>query len=91
MQKSIWNKYLKLLNKKMKRLDKKILLLVDNATVHAVDNPELLTNITIHYLPPNTTGHLQPADAGIINSFKVLNVYYLLINYKIDYMYILIK
>ena len=71
MQKSIWNKYLELLNKKMKRLDKKILLLVDNATVHAVDNPELLTNITIHYLPPNTTAHLQPADAGIINSFKV--------------------
>src|SRR5439155_1091092 len=63
MQKSIWNKYLELLNKKMKRLDKKILLLVDNATVHAVDNPELLTNITIHYLPPNTTAHLQPADA----------------------------
>src|SRR5437763_10344731 len=85
MQKSIWNKYLELLNKKMKKLDKKILLLVDNATVHAVDNPELLTNITIHYLPPNTTAHLQPADVGIINSFKVCILF--LINYKINNIY----
>ena len=33
--------------------------------------PEIkLTNITIVYLPPNTTAHLQPMDAGIIHSFK---------------------
>ena len=71
MQTSIWNKYLELLNQRMKRRNRKILLLVDNAPVHSVSNPELLTNITIHYLPPNTTAHLQPADASIINSFKV--------------------
>ncbi|GES91877.1 tigger transposable element-derived protein 6-like [Rhizophagus clarus] len=71
MQTSIWNKYLELLNQRMKKQNKKIFLLVDNAPVHSVSNPELLTNITIHYLPPNTTAHLQPADAGIINSFKV--------------------
>ena len=29
-----------------------------------------LTNIELVYLPPNTTAHLQPMDAGIINSFK---------------------
>jgi hypothetical protein len=29
-----------------------------------------LTNITLHYLPPNTTAHIQPMDAGIIKSFK---------------------
>ncbi|GBC34912.2 tigger transposable element-derived protein 6-like [Rhizophagus irregularis DAOM 181602=DAOM 197198] len=32
-----------------------------------------LTNVTLHFLPPNTTSHLQPCDAGIINSFKQLN------------------
>ena len=53
MQTSIWNKYLELLNQRMKRRNRKILLLVDNAPVHSVSNPELLTNITIHYLPPN--------------------------------------
>ncbi|GBB96268.1 hypothetical protein RclHR1_02710027 [Rhizophagus clarus] len=70
MQTSIWNKYLELLNQRMKKRNKKIILLVDNALVHSVSNPELLTNITIHYSPPNTTAHLQPANAGIINSFK---------------------
>ncbi|CAB5388934.1 unnamed protein product [Rhizophagus irregularis] len=29
-----------------------------------------LTNIELAYLPSNTTAHLQPMDAGIINSFK---------------------
>lgn len=71
MQTSIWNEYLKLLNKRMRKMNRKILLLVDNAPVHKIENPSLLTNITVHYLPPNTTANLQPADAGIINSFKV--------------------
>lgn len=29
-----------------------------------------LTHITIQYLPPNTTAHIQPMDAGVIKSFK---------------------
>src|SRR2546423_1497950 len=32
--------------------------------------PLELTNVTIHYLPPNTTAHIQPMDAGIIKNFK---------------------
>jgi len=32
--------------------------------------PIKLTNIELVYLPPNTTAHLQPMDAGIIHSFK---------------------
>ena len=71
MQVSIWNQYLKKLNQKMVKENKNILLLFDNAPVHILDESTLLTNITLHHLPPNTTTHLQPADAGIINSFKV--------------------
>lgn len=69
MQTFIWNKYLEFLNQRMKRQNRKIFLLV--VPVHSVSNSELLTNITIHYLPSNTIAHLQPADTGIINSFKV--------------------
>ena len=27
-------------------------------------------NVRLHYLPPNTTAHIQPMDAGIIEAFK---------------------
>lgn len=71
MQVSIWNLYLKKLNELMVKKDKHILLLFDNAPVHILEENTTLTNITLHHLPPNTTAFLQPADSGIINSFKV--------------------
>jgi len=70
MQVSIWNEYIKKLNNRMRRQNRNILLLVDNAPTHALYETTYLTNITIKYLPPNTTSHLQPCDQGIINSFK---------------------
>lgn len=72
MQVSIWNEYLKKLDSRMRAQDRNILLLVDNAPTHSLYENTHLTNITIEYLPPNTTAHLQPCDQGIINSFKVL-------------------
>ncbi|GBC15082.2 CENP-B homolog protein 2-like [Rhizophagus irregularis DAOM 181602=DAOM 197198] len=50
--------------------NRNILLLVDNAPVHIINEDVNLTNVVVHFLPPNTTSHLQPCDAGIINSFK---------------------
>ena len=58
----------------MRRQNRNILLLVNNAPIHALYETTNLTNIVIKYLPPNTTAHLQPCDQGIINSFKVRNV-----------------
>ena len=58
----------------MKRQNRNILLLVDNAPTHALYETTNLTNIVIKYLLPNITAHLQPCDQGIINSFKVRNV-----------------
>jgi len=57
--------------------NKKILLLVDNASSHInsqqgnsdVTQPNL-THVEVAFLPPNTTSHLQPLDAGVIKSFK---------------------
>src|SRR5437764_771162 len=71
MQVSIWNEYLIKLDTQMRLQHRKILLLVDNAPVHVIKKNVNLTNVAVHFLPPNTTAHLQLCDAGIINSFKV--------------------
>ncbi|GES93748.1 tigger transposable element-derived protein 6-like [Rhizophagus clarus] len=73
MQVSIWNDWIRQLDATMRLKERKILLLVDNAPVHALYEGVKLTNIEIKFLPPNTTAHLQPCDKGIINSFKVNN------------------
>jgi len=70
MQTSIFNDYLKDLNNEMKKQNQNILLLLDNAPTHSISESTDLTNVKVHFLPPNTTTFLQPCDAGIINSFK---------------------
>lgn len=57
----------------MRNQGHKILLLIDNAPTHALYETTYLINITIKYLLPNTTAHIQPCDQGIINSFKISN------------------
>lgn len=56
-------------NKRQKTLTKKNKQQSENESLN-------LTNITIHYLPPNTTSHIQPLDAGIIKSFKAKYKHY---------------
>ncbi len=54
-----------------KRFNRK-LFLVDNAAGHSItqDTFSKLNNVTLHFLPPNTTSVLQPCDAGIIEFLK---------------------
>ncbi|XP_064413042.1 tigger transposable element-derived protein 6-like [Latimeria chalumnae] len=47
------------------------ILLLDNASSHAVSGLQL-TNLKLHFLPPCTTSSIQPLDAGIIRAFKAL-------------------
>lgn len=61
--------WLKTVNSEMKKKKKKILLFIDNCSAHGTI-PKL-SNITVHFLPPNTTSKLQPLDQGIIKNFKV--------------------
>jgi len=71
MQRSIFKNWITRLNQEMRRRKRHILLLVDNVSTHQLDDSEQLSNIKLHFLPPNTTAHLQPLDQGIIYSFKV--------------------
>ena len=61
--------FLESLNKQMSNANKHILLLLDNCASHS--QPVVpLTHVKLHFLPPNTTSHIQPSDAGIIENFK---------------------
>ncbi|CEP09176.1 hypothetical protein [Parasitella parasitica] len=55
-------------NSQMIREGRNVLLLLDNAPVH--DSSFILSNVKLLFLPPNTTSHTQPLDAGIIANFK---------------------
>jgi hypothetical protein len=113
MRSDIFIEWLHYLDNWFRTVDRKILLLIDNAgshfnpkTLEDINNRESdlnendsegenvaesstsaqnrkkrkskqkkkpdikLTNVKLVYLPPNTTAHLQPMDAGIIQSFK---------------------
>lgn len=68
MNAEIWTGYVHWLDKIFRKQNRQILLFIDNCLAH----PKLpnLTNITIHFLPPNTTSIVQPLDQGIIRAFK---------------------
>jgi hypothetical protein len=70
MQSSIFNHYVQKLNLQMRRAGRSILLLLDNSSTHTIEEGYTPSNVRLHFLPPNTTAHLQPCDAGIIWSFK---------------------
>ncbi|UYV77397.1 hypothetical protein LAZ67_15000864 [Cordylochernes scorpioides] len=69
MTSSIFQEWLLQFNKQLVSEGRRILLLLDNAMSHCVPN-DGLSNIKIHFLPPNMTASLQPLDSGIIKSFK---------------------
>ena len=64
----VWVDVLKILNSRARGQGRHYLLLCDNASSHK--NDQHFSNLTLKFLPPNTTSHLQPLDGGIIASFK---------------------
>ena len=68
MKSDIFECWIKSLDDIFRQNHRRILLLVDNTASHIVR--EESEHVKIYFLPPNTTAHLQPCDAGIINFFK---------------------
>lgn len=68
MTSDIFKDYLQKWNQKLAYQNRHILLIVDNCRAHPHLN---CTNISLKFLPPNTTAKLQPCDQGIIQSLKV--------------------
>ena len=65
---AIWHEYLNSWDRRLRLINRRILLLVDNCPGHP--KVEGLTHIRVEYLPKNTTSLIQPCDAGIIKVFK---------------------
>ena len=65
----IFVSWVKELDKKMKKKNRKIALVVDNCPAH----PQIpgLQSVELVFLPPNTTSKTQPMDQGIIQNLKV--------------------
>ncbi len=77
MQSDIFKEQLKSINNRFRIQNQKILLLINNASLHF--NPDkneqdtlALSHIKVKFFLPNTTVHLQSIDMEIINSFKAI-------------------
>ena len=68
MTAEIWREWLFQLNASMKLKKRHIILFVDNCSAHK--NDQVLSNVKLEFLPPNTTSLIQPCDQGIIRNFK---------------------
>ena len=71
MDSAIMSDILSKLNRKFVHQNRKVLLFLDNVSSHSPDLVGRFSNITVIFLPKNTTSRLQPLDAGIIKNFKV--------------------
>ncbi|GMF57632.1 unnamed protein product [Phytophthora fragariaefolia] len=68
---SLYSTRIREFDEDMKAAGRHILLLLDNASSHELsDESGELSNVTVRKLPPNTTSHVQPMDAGVIATLK---------------------
>ena len=68
MTSDLFEEWVRELDRKFQREDRKIALIVDNCPAHPDIND--LKAIELVFLPPNTTSHTQPMDQGVIWSLK---------------------
>ena len=70
MTSQIFNEWLAAWDSYLTKVNRKIVLHVDNCTAHP--HVSTLKKIQLEFLPPNTTSLIQPMDQGIIKNLKTL-------------------
>ena len=65
----LFDEWVKELDRKFEKENRKIVLIVDNCPAHPI--VEGLKATELVFLPPNTTSKTQPMDQGVIRSLKV--------------------
>ena len=68
----LFEEWVRELDRKFQREDRKIALVVDNCLAHPDIND--LKAIELVFLPPNTTSDIQPMDQGVIWSLKLKDI-----------------
>ncbi|KAH9071741.1 hypothetical protein Ae201684P_022188 [Aphanomyces euteiches] len=66
---TIFSEWISKFNAMMATMGRSVLLVLDNASSHKIEEVEL-THVRVLMLPPNATSALQPMDAGVIAAFK---------------------
>ena len=69
MNTEVMTDILTVLNKRLVKQERNILLLIDNVSSDGPALKDRFSNIKIIFLPKNTTSRLQPLDAEIIRNF----------------------
>jgi hypothetical protein len=70
MTSTSFDEWLLKFDKRMRAEKRNIALILDNCAAHSV-NTAAVRNISVYFLPPNTTSKTQPMDAGVIKNLKL--------------------
>ena len=81
MKGNIFEAWILQLNNQFKGQNRKVTMILDNASSHVVNSAKVgksygfptleLSNMNLVFLPPNVTSVVQPLNQGIIASFKI--------------------
>jgi hypothetical protein len=70
MTSTLFDEWLLKFDKRMRTEKCNVGLILDNYAGHSV-NTAAVRNVSVYFLPPNTTSKTQPMDAGVIKNLKL--------------------
>lgn len=70
MDSTLFEEWVREINRKFQRENRKIAMIIDNCPAHP--DVQDISNVTLIFLPPNTTSASQPMDQGVIKCLKAL-------------------